>query len=74
MYELDLPSGNYRVRYCIDGMEKDYDYEDDDDGKVPVSGQRHLIQIWKAKEAKDKIVKHTSETTAYWDKQWGVKS
>ncbi len=70
-HALDLPSGNYRVRYCIDGMGKDY--EDDGDWEAPVPNQRHLIQIWNATEAKDKVVKCTSETAAYWHKEWGSK-
>lgn len=66
---LDLPPGNYRIRYYIDGMGKDY--EDDGDWEAPVPGQRHLIQIWSSDPKKDKVVKHTSETASYWHREWG---
>lgn len=68
-HELELPSGSHRVRYCIDGMGKDYD--DDGDWEAPVPEQRHLIQIWSCNLKEDKVLKHTSDTAAYWHREWG---
>ena len=71
-HKLDLSSGNYRVRYCIDGMDKDY--ENDEDGDTPIPDQRYLIQIWSCVPEQDKIVKQSSEMAAYWHKQWGSQN
>ena len=68
-HNLDLPAGNFRVRYCIDGMDKDYDEASDFDAPLP--GQRHLIQIWSSEAKPDKVVKQSSDMAAYWHKQWG---
>lgn len=67
--DLGLQLGYYRVRYCIDGMEKDYD--EDGDWEAPVPGQRHLIQIWSGAQDKDKVEKQTSDMASYWHKEWG---
>ncbi len=68
-YPLELPEGDYRVRYCIVAMGNDYD--DDGDWEAPVPGQKHLIQIWPAEKPTDKIIKNTSDTASYWHKEWG---
>lgn len=68
-HRLDLPEGELRVRYCIDGMDKDYDEEAD--YEAPIPGQRHLVQIWKSEPEADSIVKHTSDNAAYWHREWG---
>jgi hypothetical protein len=72
---LNLAPGNYRVRYCIEGLDKDYDYdvEDDDYFEMPVPGQKYLIQIWPQNLEQDKIVKQGSEESAYWHNTHGVK-
>ena len=70
-HKLDLPPGSYRVRYYIDGMDKDY--ENDEDGDAPIPDQRHLIQIWSCVPEQDKIIKHTSETAAYWHHHGSAK-
>lgn len=69
VYPLALPVGEYRIRYSVDGM--GYEYGEEDDWDEPVPGQKHLIQIWPAKKAGDKIVKTTSDIAAYWHKEWG---
>lgn len=68
-YELEIPQGEYIVRYSILGM--GLDYGDDSDWDAPVEGQKHLIQIWPSKQGQEKIVKVTSETATYWHKEWG---
>ncbi|MFO6422202.1 hypothetical protein [Motilimonas sp. KMU-193] len=69
IYPIDLPEGNYGVRYCIIAMGADYG--DDDDWEAPVKGQKHLIQIWPSEPTMDKIIKSTSDTASYWHKEWG---
>jgi len=64
-YTLDLPPGNYRVRYSISGMDRDY-AEDSEDVDAPIPGQRYLLQFWPASGTKDQILKVGSETAAYW--------
>ena len=68
-HHLELPEGHYRVRYCIDGMDKDY--EQNGDYEAPVPGQRHRVQFWRSAPEADSIFKHTSETAAYWHREWG---
>ncbi len=68
-YPLDIPEGDYVVRYSILGMGRDYD--EDSDWDAPVEGQKHLIQLWPSNQAQEKIVKVTSEIASYWHKEWG---
>ena len=68
-YLLALPEGDYRIRYSITGMGKNYD--DEEDWGEPVPGQKHLIQIWPSNNIKDSIIKVTSEVALYWHKEWG---
>lgn len=72
---LALNKGQYRVRYLIQGMDKDYDDEnsDDDDSywELPLEGQAHLVQIWKAENKNDAILRQTTENALYWHREWG---
>ena len=46
-HKLKLNAGSYRVRYLVQGFDKDYDEERDEDDsywKSPLEGQFHLIQ------------------------------
>jgi hypothetical protein len=56
--QLDLPPGNYRVRYSIHGFE-----EADTTDETPDS---YLLQLWPGSAAPGRIVKQTGKTAAYW--------
>lgn len=71
-HKFELPAGDYRVRYCIDGMDKEH--VDDENWDDPIPGQRHLIQFWTAVQAKDSIIRQTSESAAYWHSAWAGAS
>lgn len=73
-HKLDIPNGKYAVRYSIDGMDKDYDDEIEDENQYesPVPGQRHLIQLWIDEPAEDIVVKVSTEHAKYWHKEWGA--
>nr|WP_086937574.1 hypothetical protein [Thaumasiovibrio occultus] len=68
VYPLDLPKGQYGVRYCVIAMDADYDDDDEDD--APIDGQKHLIQLWPSQNTQEKIVKVTSEMASYWHQAW----
>lgn len=74
-HELDIPKGIHRLRYSILGMELEHSEEaiekDEDIWESPVPGQKHMIQIWPTSFEEDAIVKQTSETAAYWHREWG---
>ncbi|WP_290058980.1 hypothetical protein [Amycolatopsis solani] len=53
-WDLELPPGDYRVRYSATGM---------DDGDGPESS---LLQFWPAPPAPDAVVRQTSAAAAYW--------
>lgn len=63
VHSLDLAPGDYRVRYSIQGMDRE-DPEADEDGPVP--GQGHLLQFWPAPPQADEVVRQGSEQAAYW--------
>lgn len=71
-HKLDLPSGDYRVRYSIAGMDKDY-AEDDEDVDAPIPGQKYLLQLWPCSLGKDKVMKVGSKTANYWHRSNPVK-
>lgn len=70
VYDLAIPSGHYRVRYSIQGMEKDYDEHSDWDS--PIEGQSYLLEFWQEALAADSIIKHTSDNAKYWHSEWGT--
>ncbi len=70
-YLLEIPAGQYRVRYNIKGFDLDYDYENmeeiGNEEPPPLAGQVYLIQFWPSSIHKaDKIIKQTSKSAAYW--------
>lgn len=73
--QLELPEGNYRLRYSIDGMNIDYDDEaqesNDEYWNSPLRGQRYLIQLWIAASSRDIIVQQTTDSAKYWHKELG---
>lgn len=72
-HDLDLPKGQYRVRYLARGMDEDYDDDSDDEEywEKPLPGQHHLVQIWPAELEKDSVLKVTSDNAKYWHREWG---
>ena len=70
-HPLKIPTGEYRVRYSIAAMDKDY--EDDSDFEQPISGQRYLIQLWPSDQRPDEIIKRSSEIAAYWHRAWRTR-
>ncbi len=69
VFPLTLPPGEYRVRYSIDGLDKDYPEDCDKEGyEKPIPGQRYLVQFWAHPNEGDSIIKQTTEEAAYWHK------
>ncbi len=68
-HNLSVPPQEYIVRYCIKGMDKDY--EDDSDWESPLPGQMYLLQFWPGIIERDKVIKCTSESAKYWHREWG---
>ncbi|MEV6602007.1 hypothetical protein AB0M36_34915 [Actinoplanes sp. NPDC051346] len=65
-YRLDLPPGDYRVRYCARGMQQGWDVESLDDDQ-PVD--HYLLEFWAGEPTEDRIVRQTSEVAAYWHRE-----
>jgi hypothetical protein len=64
LYPFNLPPGQYRVRYCVRGMDRGH-YEEnhtEDDEVVDF----YLLQFWPAPIAADRILRQTSQAAAYW--------
>ncbi|GAA2398654.1 hypothetical protein Cme02nite_07390 [Catellatospora methionotrophica] len=65
-YPLDLPDGDYRVRYSARGMTEGHQ------GGVPQEGQppwdHYLLQFWPAPPAPDRVTRMTTEHAEYWHK------
>jgi hypothetical protein len=59
-YPLDLPVQSYRVRYHLDQMD-----EDDLQEQKP-AWHPHVLQFWPAPPARDKVLRVTSRSAAYW--------
>ena len=62
---IPLLPGNYRVRYCARGMDEGHDTDTilDDEPLVDF----YSLTFWPAENAKDRILKQTSEQAQYWD-------
>jgi hypothetical protein len=66
LYELPLPPGNYRARYCARGMQLGRARD------TLLSGEDlidfYSLAFWPAEPEPDCIIKQTSEIAAYWHK------
>ncbi|RZU52679.1 hypothetical protein EV385_4558 [Krasilnikovia cinnamomea] len=59
-YPLNLPSGQYRVRYCVRGMDQAH--------RVGISDEPvdfYLLQFWPGPPAADRIIRQTSKEAAH---------
>lgn len=65
-YDLALPAGDYRVRYCARGMQQGWDLETVYDDR-PVDS--YLLQFWPAPACPDRIVRQTSEIAEHWHRE-----
>jgi hypothetical protein len=63
-WQLDVASGEYRVRYCASGMDvgREADTRLDDDGVL----DRYLLQLWPEPRGPDGVIRATGETAASW--------
>jgi hypothetical protein len=68
-FSLDLPKGNYRVRYSVAALGKEH--SDGDDWELPIPDQWHLIQLWPAEHSEDAIIEANSEAGKYWHSNFG---
>ena len=68
-HKLDIPPGDYILRYSVIGLDKDYD--DDEEWDAPIEGQKYIIQIWPGNIHEDKIVKSGTDVGKYWHKALG---
>ena len=57
-HEFSMPTGYYRVRYCVRGFEEADQVEETPDS--------YLLQFWPGAPAPGRIVKQTGERAAYW--------
>jgi hypothetical protein len=68
-YSLDIPDGDYRVRYWARGMAAGHQ------GGVPEEGEppwdSYLLQLWPAAPAADRVVRETTAQAAYWHRWAG---
>ncbi|MCB1589356.1 MAG: hypothetical protein KDI56_10685 [Xanthomonadales bacterium] len=65
VYPLDLPPGEYRVRYCVKGLGLEYG-EDDIIAQSTIPGQGYLVQFWPEEPSEDRIVRQSSAEAKYW--------
>jgi len=73
-HKLKLNAGSYRVMYLVQGFDKDYDEERDEDDsywKSPLEGQFHLIQNCHGDVEQDILIKHTTDNARFWHSEWG---
>jgi len=68
-HNLNLPSGEYIVRYSAKKI--DMDYGEDDDWETPIEGQEYIIQFWPGKLPSDKILQTNTTVGQYWHKEMG---
>lgn len=69
-YALELPSGNYIVRYSIKNLESRY--QENDDWEQPIKGQEYIIQFWPGSLASDRVIRSETETGQYWHRELGA--
>ncbi|MDT7796840.1 MAG: hypothetical protein QOI78_273 [Actinomycetota bacterium] len=63
-WDLELPPGDYRVRYSGSGMDAGRDRDTRMDGEPPLD--RYLLQFWPAPPAPDIVVRQRSAIAGYW--------
>jgi hypothetical protein len=63
-WDLDLPPGDYRVRYSGSGMDAGRDRDTRMDGEPELD--RYLLQFWPAPPAPETVVRQHSAIAAYW--------
>jgi hypothetical protein len=63
-WDLELPPGDYRVRYSGSGMDTGRDRDTRRDGEPELD--RYLLQFWPAPPAPDAVVRQHSASAAYW--------
>ncbi|MGH1428834.1 MAG: hypothetical protein ACRBEE_12895 [Arenicella sp.] len=68
---LNLPAGEYVVRYSAKNLAKDYG--DDDDWDAPVKGQEYIIQFWSGFLAADHVIRSNTEVGQYWHQEMRSK-
>ncbi|MEU1200415.1 hypothetical protein ABZ446_29930 [Streptomyces sp. NPDC005813] len=62
-WDLGLPTGTYRVRYHCRGMDEAHDTVRSEDEPVL---DEYLLQFWPGPQERDRILKETSDSAAYW--------
>ncbi|MER7460680.1 hypothetical protein [Micromonospora sp. NPDC126480] len=68
-HPLDVPAGDYRVRYCARGMAEGHQGGMPADGEPPWDS--YLLQLWPAPPTADRVVRQTTAQAAYWHR-WAV--
>ncbi|MEU3270314.1 hypothetical protein ABZ639_05675 [Saccharomonospora sp. NPDC006951] len=63
-WPLDLPRGDYRVRYCGSGMDEARRADTRMEGDPEID--RYLVQFWPAPASADAVVRCTSAIARYW--------
>lgn len=63
VYPIPLRPGSYRVRYCARGMDLRRDGTTLDEKDIV---DFYSLAFWPAEAARDRVIKQTSETAAYW--------
>jgi len=63
-WPLPLRTVDYRVRYCVTGMDEGRHQDTVVDGEQ--APDRYLLQFWPGPPAPDVIVRQGSESAAYW--------
>jgi hypothetical protein len=63
-WDLGLEDTDYRVRYCAQGMDRagEKDTRLDDEPQL----DRYLLQFWPAPPERDRVLRQTSQSAAYW--------
>lgn len=68
-HRLELPRGDYVVRYSISNLDRDY--TDADDWDDPIAGQEYTIQLWPGRVANDRVIRSDTDIGRYWHKELG---
>jgi hypothetical protein len=63
-WPLGLEETDYRVRYCASGMDRASEKDTRLDGGPPLD--RYLLQFWPAPPERDRVLRRTSRSAAFW--------